>query len=214
MKMNIPTNNLLLYFARVGCLWWNCLKESFHPKLVLTRFPVVPLRSMATASEQIGLHRLGRSAEREQSRGRSRSAPVPASEKVEVVDGYEYLDVQMSDYLRHLSVRSFKGESPVLYVPEGMEHLSVSVAVRDRNITARSPFYSAPTCIGDSWGFENKSKKDIMVSCYKSNRVRGSVSFVPATGDAAASIAAPEQRSKRRSRSKSKLFLSTLNDSK
>ena len=202
MKMNIPTNNLLLYFARVGCLWWNCLKESFHPKLVLTRFPVVPLRSMATASEQIGLHRLGR------------SAPVPASEKVEVVDGYEYLDVQMSDYLRHLSVRSFKGESPVLYVPEGMEHLSVSVAVRDRNITARSPFYSAPTCIGDSWDFENKSKKDIMVSCYKSNRVRGSVSFVPATGDAAASIAAPEQRSKRRSRSKSKLFLSTLNDSK
>ena len=48
MKMNIPTNNLLLYFARVGCLWWNCLKESFHPKLVLTRFPVLPLRSMAT----------------------------------------------------------------------------------------------------------------------------------------------------------------------
>ena len=202
MKMNIPTNNFLLYFARVGCLWWNCLKESFHPKLVLTRFPVVPLRSMATASEQIGLHRLGR------------GAPVPASEKVEVVDGYDYLDVQMSDYLRHLSVRSFKGESPVLYVPEGMEHLSVSVAVRDRNITARSPFYSAPTCIGDSWGFEHKSKKDIMVSCYKSNRVRGSVSFVPATGDAAASIAAPEQRSKRRSRSKSKLFLSTLSDSK
>lgn len=174
-----------------NCLWWNCLKESFHPKLVLTRFPVVPLRSMATASEQIGLHRLGR------------SAPVPASEKVEVVDGYEYLDVQMNDYLRHLSVRSFKGESPVLYVPEGMEHLSVSVAVRDRNITARSPFYSAPTCIGDSWGFENKSKKDIMVSCYKSKRVRGSVSFVPATG-ACGCEQLLRLSSERRRRSKSK----------
>jgi len=192
MKMNIPTNNLLLYFARVGFSLVE-LPQGIFPSQVGAH--AISCRSaekygdsMATASEQIGLHRLGRSA--------------------------EYLDVQMSDYLRHLSVRSFKGESPVLYVPEGMEHLSVSVAVRDRNITARSPFYSAPTCIGDSWGFENKSKKDIMVSCYKSNRVRGSVSFVPATGDAAASIAAPEQRSKRRSRSKSKFFLSTLNDSK
>ena len=108
---------------------------------------------MATVADVIGLQRLGRGEQREQSRGRSRSAPAKASEKVEVTDGSQYLDVQMSDYLRHVDVRSFKGTAPALYMPEGMEHLAVSIAVRDKNIVARSPYYSSTSCIGDSWGF-------------------------------------------------------------
>ena len=122
---------------------------------------------------------MGRARSHDPSRQRSRSAPVKETVRQDVVDGYEYLDVQVSDYVRNMQVKTYKGPGIAVYVPEQTEHLQISVSVKSKNFVARSPYFASGACIGDSWGFADKSKADILVSCIRSNRVKRDAHFVP-----------------------------------
>ena len=89
-------------------------------------------------------------------------------------------------------------------MPEQSQHRQISVSVKSKNCVARSPYFASGTCIGDSWGFADKSKTDILVSCIRSNRVKRDVHFVPSRSQLAIADAPRSKSSKRRSRSKSR----------
>lgn len=69
---------------------------------------------------------------------RSRSQPVRPSQVQLLHDGYEYLDVQLADYIRDIEMMSYSGKHVMVHVPESHSHLQISVAVKQGTIMATS----------------------------------------------------------------------------